>query len=748
MAAPYPTPAGSLDPTFDGDGYAVVDASGGNDFAQALAVLAGGTLLAAGFSYDAGGTASDFLIFRLASGGSPDMAFDGDGRAITDFANADEAFAMAVLPDGRFVVAGRSNDLLGNQNIALARYNADGSLDASFDGDGKLVTVIGNADSATGVALQPDGKTVVAGHLFNGVDLDIALIRYNLNGSLDPTFSGDGVVTTGVVGNDLSEGLALQADGKILVLGQSGTGGTVLARYEADGSLDAAFGTGGILAMSVLGGSAVAVQSDGRILVAGSAPPPPGLEFLGSTFALARFNSDGTPDLGFGDDGLATANISNSGFGSIGADVAYSLALQPDGNIVLAGGASGDFPSLVERLAIARFTAYGTLDTTLGSQGTMAIEFSAGAATGTAVALEPAGAIVVAGVAGGDALVARITGGLADQSVAPGSALQLTLPSNAFTDPEGGPLAYSASLPDGSALPAWLAFDSATRTFSGTPPVGTMNVQIQVAVTDAEGLSASDVFVINPKLVIGTLGDDVLTGLSGNDSISAREGNDSIAGLDGDDWVHGNQGRDTIAGEGGNDDLRGGNDDDLLLGGDGDDTLTGALGSDELQGGAGNDELYGRPGSDTLVGGGGDDLLSSGQDPDLLFGGDGDDTLRGMRGNDEVSGGVGADRFWFHLASTQDADVITDFEPAIDTIELSASLFFAALADQAGGALAANRFASGPGVFAQSAAENVIYDTLSGMLSYDDDGSGPDAASAIATLAGAPPLASSDIVIS
>ena len=158
----------------------------------------------------------------------------------TSFGGDTEARALAIQPDGRIVAVGYTYSPFGGF-FALARYNSDGSLDATFDGDGEVTTDFGGVFSqASGVALQADGRIVVAGS--GGATNDVALARYNADGSLDSTFDGDGRLTTDLGGYDRAEGLAIQTDGKIVVAGQGGLF-TVFAllRYNSDGSLDASF---------------------------------------------------------------------------------------------------------------------------------------------------------------------------------------------------------------------------------------------------------------------------------------------------------------------------------------------------------------------------------------------------------------------------------------------------------------------------------------------------------------------------
>lgn len=178
--------------------------------------------------------------------GALDTTFDTDGRVTTTIgANFDLGQFVIVQPDGNIVVGGSSHNGT-DYDFALARYNTNGSLDTSFDTDGKLITVFGSGnDRLAKVILQPDGKIIAVGYLFNGIDEDFALARYNTDGSLDTTFDSDGKVITPIgAGNDNGHAVVVQPGGKIVVAGDSNNGSNrdfALARYHSNGSLDTTF---------------------------------------------------------------------------------------------------------------------------------------------------------------------------------------------------------------------------------------------------------------------------------------------------------------------------------------------------------------------------------------------------------------------------------------------------------------------------------------------------------------------------
>jgi uncharacterized delta-60 repeat protein len=370
--------AGDLDPTFGNGGLVVTNF--GDTFASGntLAVQADGRILIAG-QY----AAHDFGLARFNSDGSPDSSFGRGGLVTTVIPGGGGISSMAELADGRIVVAGEAV-INGNAYVALARYDTDGSLDASF-GTGGLVTTsfpgFSNA-GATSMVVQPDGRIVVAG----GAGGQFALARYDSDGSLDGSFGTNGLVTTsfpGFTGADANT-LAVQADGRIVVAGSAvrsdQSGQLALARYDTDGSLDSSFGTGGLVTTSQSPFAySMAVQSDGRIIVAGG------------SFALARYDSDGSLDSSFGTGGLVTTS-----FPGFQTAFANSLALQADGRIVVVGEAR--MSSFVYRYAMARYDSDGRLDGSFGTGGRVTTNFGSDS-DANGVAVQADGRIVVAGTA-------------------------------------------------------------------------------------------------------------------------------------------------------------------------------------------------------------------------------------------------------------------------------------------------------------------------------------------------------------
>jgi uncharacterized delta-60 repeat protein len=393
------TQSGTLDLSFGTDGKVTTDFAGSGDEATAVAVQADRKLIVAGQATINSG--SDFAVARYDSNGTLDPSFGTGGKVTTDFGSPYEvATSVAVQPDGKIVVAGGS--VIGDlSDFALARYDTDGTLDTGFGAGGKVLTDFGVSAQAYSVAVEPDGRIVVAGEANIDGNNDFELVRYNSDGTLDTTFGSGGKVSTefGLLEQGFSYALgyslALQPDGKIVVSGEAfmGDGSDfALARYNNDGTLDASFGTGGKVTTNVGGrrdaAFSVAIQPDGTIIVAGLANIG-----RGSGFALARYESDGALDTTFGSGGEVTTDF---GLLDQGFSVAHasSLAVQPDGKIVAGGGAflNGGFHS-----ALAQYNSNGSLDTGFGIGGRVTTIFGGSADKVSSIVVQPDGRIVAAG---------------------------------------------------------------------------------------------------------------------------------------------------------------------------------------------------------------------------------------------------------------------------------------------------------------------------------------------------------------
>jgi uncharacterized delta-60 repeat protein len=382
-------PNGSLDTSFSGDGKQRTDFAGDSGFDQAMGVAlqSNGKIVVVG----SGGPNADFAVARYNPNGSLDTTFSGDGKQTADFGAFDKANGVKIQPDGRIILVGRGGGTGLNGNFALARYNPDGTLDTSFSADGKQTTDFGGNDEANGVALQANGRIVAVGH---GTGGNFAVARYNPNGSLDTSFSGDGKQTTGFGGFADATGVVIQGDGKIIAAGVSSPPSFALARYNPNGSLDTSFSGDGKQTTAVGGPGGevtggVALQADGKIVVVGRGGGD-------SDFALARYNANGSLDPIFSGDGKQTTD-----FG--GFDGASGVAIQPDGKIVavgLAGSASG-----FDDFGLARYNPNGSLDPSFSDDGKQRTDFG-GPDTATGLALQGDGRIVVVGGGGSSSFFA------------------------------------------------------------------------------------------------------------------------------------------------------------------------------------------------------------------------------------------------------------------------------------------------------------------------------------------------------
>ena len=360
--------AGDLDPTFgNGTGFVLTSQPGSNpsDVLNAVALQPDGKVLVAG--HGNGDQGRSFEVVRLTADGTLDSSFGSGGRSLPWTISDGGCTDMALQPDGKIVLVGNITIYTGSgkhaeiqNDIAIARLNADGTLDQAFGQGGKVITGVSTSsstdssnkeDSASSVAIQPDGKVLVGGRTYNGTSLgyDSILLRYNVDGSLDDgsandTTPGDSfgqggmVVTAWSTGNDNIVDLAIQPDGKIIASGgYTLAGGSVsyyVARYDANGSLDIGFGSAGLITTpfsvgtNLPGGAGhpLALQANGAIVFAGTAVNGSLLDL-----AVARYTDTGALDTSFG----AGTGFVVQDFG--GDEYGRSVAIQPDGKIVLVG---------------------------------------------------------------------------------------------------------------------------------------------------------------------------------------------------------------------------------------------------------------------------------------------------------------------------------------------------------------------------------------------------------------------------
>jgi uncharacterized delta-60 repeat protein len=370
-----------LDTMFGADGRVVTDVFGST--INAMALQPDGKIVALGAPFG-----SFFHLARYNSDGSRDASFGDHGFVSTyaDVSVVDTADAVLVQPDGKIVVVVSGF----GEGFVLARYANNGSPDPSFGTQGKTITNLGPA-LAWAAVIQPDGKIIVAGVRRESPTDDFILARYNSDGSLDSGFGSGGIIFTDMGGDDGANAVALQPDGKIIAAGYS-SGNFALARYDSNGNPDSSFGTGGKVITDFAGGfdtaHAAVVQTDGKIVVAGETGQSP---FINFDFALARYDSNGNLDQGFGIDGKITTDFSN------GNNKAFAVALQPDEKIIAAGFASN--PNGDSDFGLTRYNANGSPDSSFGASGWITADFLGGFDEARAVALQPDGKIVAAGSA-------------------------------------------------------------------------------------------------------------------------------------------------------------------------------------------------------------------------------------------------------------------------------------------------------------------------------------------------------------
>ena len=366
---------GQLDRTFGSGGKVLTDiGTESSDYANAVAIQTDGKIVAAGTTWQ-GASRSDVALVRYTGGGIADTSFGTGGIVVTDLGGSeDEALAVAIQRDGKIVVAGHSLDGDTSSSV-LMRYTAGGALDASFGQGGKVVTAMGGA---SGVAIQSDGKIVVAGVGWRSGKSkgDLALVRYTARGRPDSSFGSGGKVLTDLGGSDAASAVALQRDGKIVVAGFTGdenmeSGRFALVRYTADGRLDASFGLGGKVTTARPQANAIVIQQDGKIVGACD------------DFALVRYTTRGRPDAGFGRNGRVPPPRRFTWL----YPVAFAVTLQADGKIVAAGSSSDENEEGVH-FTLARYTTGGKLDPTFGRGGTVVTDLGglhAEAADGVAI---------------------------------------------------------------------------------------------------------------------------------------------------------------------------------------------------------------------------------------------------------------------------------------------------------------------------------------------------------------------------
>jgi uncharacterized delta-60 repeat protein len=380
--------AGQLDKTFATKGIFLLNSLGRQGGSTRVALQTDGKIVFAAPSGDPQQLNNGIALVRLNTNGTPDASF-GTAGAVVFGVDHTVPVGVAIQPDGKILVgstAGQNADGAGN---ALARFKSNGSVDNSFGTGGHVETLFLGIAGSAAIALQPDGKILMIG--------SNALARFDSNGQLDTSFGTGGLSALPFLG---AAAIALQSDGKLLIasapLFNSDTSG-VIVRFNPNGTLDKTFGLFGQISSVASGGlfgpaaaavvSSIALQADGKFIVAGAITSklinPPGSNSTG--FGLVRYNRNGSIDTSFGTAGGILTN-----FGSNPNATAFALAIQSNGDIIAAGQAGSG-------LALSRYSSAGKLDTTFGSSGTVTTSLGSNASAISSLAIQSDGKIIAAG---------------------------------------------------------------------------------------------------------------------------------------------------------------------------------------------------------------------------------------------------------------------------------------------------------------------------------------------------------------
>lgn len=321
--------------------------------------------------------------------GSLDLSFGNAGKVITDFGGSENCASIAVQNNGKIVAAGTSYN--GNDyDLALARYNTDGSLDTTFGNGGLVIIDVDSSEFLRSVAIQPDGKIVAAGYIINQ---DFIVVRLNADGTPDNSFGTGGVVITDIAGtHGHATSVVIQSDNKILIVGEIYNGikiNIALIRYNTDGTLDNSFANAGIQITSIGSGNdgatSVALQTDGKVVISGST-------FNGVAFDIfvGRYTSAGMPDNTFGNAGIQIVSASPYG------NFANAVAMQTDGKIVVGGWIMAGPLGIQRDIVVMRLNTNGVLDNSFGNAG-IRIAATDSADFGQSMVILSDGKIVVGG---------------------------------------------------------------------------------------------------------------------------------------------------------------------------------------------------------------------------------------------------------------------------------------------------------------------------------------------------------------
>ena len=405
---------GTLDPTFGTGGKVIVPQISGYSFSEsiAMAIQADGKVVLTHYAYNTTSNKYSFGVSRLNTDGSLDNSFSGDGHAFAEFHASQYAhpYDISIAADGKIVVTGYEYHYISPNyyySMAAARFNTDGSLDNSFDGDG-LVLIdpnINGYDLSWGVDVQNDGKVLLTGRGLNPQtnQYDFKVVRLNTNGTLDNSFDGDGRAYIDFSNNyEEAWKIKVQGDGKIVVAGLAYNyinGNNyydfAIACLNTDGSPDNSFGTGGKTLVDVGGyydyAYGLDFQANGKIIVAGYVYNNNSSNYY--DYGVTRLNANGTLDNSFDGDGKKIVDL------SVNTEVCWSIAVQTDGRILMNGyvynGVQNDF-------GIVRLNEDGSFDNSFDVDGKLLLDFDNNSYDlGRDIGLQQDGKIVVTGYSSG-----------------------------------------------------------------------------------------------------------------------------------------------------------------------------------------------------------------------------------------------------------------------------------------------------------------------------------------------------------
>jgi uncharacterized delta-60 repeat protein len=372
-------PGGELDATFGVNGRVVYDSLFDVGYGYAGAQQADGKLIIVGSGL-VEGEPFEAAVLRLNDDGTLDTTFGSGGVAQIDYsAGYDDGYAMLLQPDGKIIVAGNAEPIEGNFDLVIARLNSDGSADATFGIDGvSILDLGGDNEVALGIALVEDGKLVVAGFSNANTNFDVAFARFNADGTLDTTFGTGGSLLVDSNGeNHLARSLVQQADGKLVACGNRApspgdylVGDMMAVRINANGTLDTSFGVAGVAIIdtgTTIGYAAPCAALPDGTLVLGGASGPSD----NADLALARLTSAGILDPSFGDGGQASADLGRY-------EMVEAMHFLSDGKLGVAGTIQDRDGTDPRDIFIARFNANGSLDTTFGNGGATTADFGNG----------------------------------------------------------------------------------------------------------------------------------------------------------------------------------------------------------------------------------------------------------------------------------------------------------------------------------------------------------------------------------